>query len=73
MAIQDGMSALLKSCSMSNISSTKFPISEEGVAYLPDIIGQFRERIMLRSERLANIPKENVDAVAHRDARRHCS
>ncbi len=55
--IQDGMLALLKSGTMSNISATAFSLSEEGAADLHANIAQYHDRIVLRPQEISNHPE----------------
>ena len=55
--IQDGMLALLKSGTMSNISATAFSLSEEGAADLHANINQYHDRIVLRPQEISNHPE----------------
>jgi succinyl-CoA:acetate CoA-transferase len=55
--IQDGMLALLKSGTMSNISATAFSLSEEGSADLHANIAEYHDRIILRPQEISNHPE----------------
>ena len=54
--IQDGLISLMKSGKMLSASATAFSLSPEGAASLMPEIGQYRERIVLRSQEISNHP-----------------
>jgi succinyl-CoA:acetate CoA-transferase len=54
--IQDGLINLLKSGKMVSASATAFSLSPEGVATIMPNIGEYRDRIVLRSQEISNHP-----------------
>ena len=54
--IQDGLIRLLDSGKMKSASATAFSLSPEGAARTMPRIGEYRERIVLRSQELSNNP-----------------
>jgi succinyl-CoA:acetate CoA-transferase len=54
--IQDGLVSLLKSGKMRSASATSFSLSPEGVTSIMPHIGEYRERIVLRSQEISNHP-----------------
>ena len=54
--IQDGLVSLLRSGKMTCASATAFSLSPEGTAKFIPKIGEFRDRIVLRSQEISNHP-----------------
>jgi succinyl-CoA:acetate CoA-transferase len=54
--IQDGLVSLLRSGKMTCASATAFSLSPEGTAEFIPKIGEFRDRIVLRSQEISNHP-----------------
>jgi succinyl-CoA:acetate CoA-transferase len=54
--IQDGLVSLLRSGKMTCASATAFSLSPEGTADFIPKIGEFRDRIVLRSQEISNHP-----------------
>ena len=54
--IQDGLVSLLRSGKMACASATAFSLSPEGTADFIPKIGEFRDRIVLRSQEISNHP-----------------
>jgi succinyl-CoA:acetate CoA-transferase len=54
--IQDGLVNLLQSGKMTSASATAFSLSPEGTAKFIPRIGEFRDRIVLRSQEISNHP-----------------
>ena len=54
--IQDGLVSLLESGKMTCASATAFSLSPEGTAKFMPKIGEFRDRIVLRSQEISNHP-----------------
>ena len=54
--IQDGLVNLIKSGKMLSASATSFSLSPEGVTSIMPHIGEYRDRIVLRSQEISNNP-----------------
>ncbi len=54
--IQDGLVSLLQSGKMISASATAFSLSPDGTAQVMPRIGEFRDRIVLRSQEISNHP-----------------